>query len=48
MTGEEKASIVATIFGPDRDPHRWPAQLALREGATWILDEAAASGLPDR
>ncbi len=48
VTGEEKASIVATIFGPDRDPHRWPAQLALREEATWILDEAAASGLPDR
>ncbi len=48
VTGAEKASIVPSIFGSDRDPHRWPAQLALRAGATWILDEAAASGLPGR
>ena len=27
---------------------RWPAQLARREGATWILDEAAAAHLPRR
>jgi 6-phosphogluconolactonase len=48
VTGAEKAPIIATIFGPDRDPHRWPAQLGLRDGATWILDEASASGLPAR
>jgi 6-phosphogluconolactonase len=47
-TGADKASIIATVFGPDRDPHRWPAQLALGDRATWILDEAAASGLPGR
>ena len=48
VTGAEKASIIPSIFGSDQDPHRWPAQLALRAGATWILDEAAASGLPGR
>jgi 6-phosphogluconolactonase len=45
-TGADKAPILAAIFGPDRDPHRWPAQLARRSGATWILDEAAAAELP--
>lgn len=44
--GAEKAPVLAEVFGPERDPHRWPAQLARREGAVWILDEAAASGLP--
>ena len=44
--GAEKAPVLADIFGPERDPGRWPAQLARREGAVWILDEAAASRLP--
>ncbi len=44
--GSDKASVVAQIFGSDRDPRRWPAQLARRPGATWILDEAAAAELP--
>lgn len=44
--GADKTAIVAKIFGPERDPRRWPAQLARRAGATWILDEAAAGGLP--
>jgi len=43
--GTGKAAILATVFGPQRDPLRWPAQLALRPGATWILDRAAAGGL---
>lgn len=43
--GAAKADIVAQVFGPERDPERWPAQLAARPGATWILDEAAASAL---
>ena len=43
--GAGKAEIMGTIFGPDRDPARWPAQLALRPGATWLLDEAAAANL---
>jgi 6-phosphogluconolactonase len=48
MHGAGKAAILADIFGPEVDPTRWPAQLARREGATWILDEAAAASLPAR
>ena len=44
--GSDKAPVLAHIFGPERDPRRWPAQLARRAGATWILDEAAAANLP--
>ncbi len=40
--GESKAEIIATLLGPERDPRRWPAQLARREGVLWLLDEAAA------
>jgi 6-phosphogluconolactonase len=43
--GAGKADILAEIFGPVRDPRRWPAQLARRLGATWIVDEAAAARL---
>jgi 6-phosphogluconolactonase len=44
--GAGKAGVLATIFGPEVDLGRWPAQLARRAGATWILDEAAAANLP--
>ena len=43
--GAGKAEIVGRIFGTDPDPSALPAQLTLREGATWILDEAAAAQL---
>jgi 6-phosphogluconolactonase len=43
--GAAKASIIAEVLGPLRDERRWPAQLARRPGATWILDEAAASAI---
>ena len=43
--GAPKASILAEVLGPVRDERRWPAQLARRPGATWILDEAAASAI---
>ncbi len=43
--GAAKAQILAEILGPVRDERRWPAQLARRAGATWILDTAAASAL---
>ena len=43
--GAGKADIVGRIFGPDVDPSALPAQLALRDGATWLLDEAAAARL---
>ena len=44
--GASKAAILGEVFGPTRDPRRWPAQLARRSGATWLLDEAAAARLP--
>ncbi len=47
-TGPDKASILGEIFGPTHDPHRWPAQVALRDRATWIVDEAAAANLLPR
>ena len=43
--GAAKAPILAEVLGPERDERRWPAQLARRAGATWILDEAAASSI---
>jgi 6-phosphogluconolactonase len=48
MHGAGKGEILGRIFGPEVDPLRWPAQLTRREGATWILDEAAAAHLPPR
>ena len=44
--GPAKAQILGTIFGEERDPRRWPAQLARRPSAKWLLDEAAAAQLP--
>jgi 6-phosphogluconolactonase len=44
-SGAGKAAIMADIFGDTHDPSRWPAQLARRAGATWILDAAAATSL---
>ncbi|MEA2630844.1 MAG: 6-phosphogluconolactonase [Chloroflexota bacterium] len=46
VPGSAKAEAVSEIFGPRRDPDRWPAQLARRAGAIWFLDEAAAARLP--
>lgn len=46
VTGAGKAAILGDVFGRTVDPRRWPAQLVRRQGATWLLDEAAASGLP--
>lgn len=48
MHGADKREVLGRIFGPDVDPVRWPAQLARRAGATWILDEAAGANLPRR
>jgi 6-phosphogluconolactonase len=44
--GAGKAEIMRTLFGSERDPRRWPAQLVRRPGVTWFLDEAAAEQLP--
>ncbi|MFN8619186.1 MAG: 6-phosphogluconolactonase [Chloroflexota bacterium] len=48
VAGAAKAEVLGQIFGPERDPSRWPAQLALGPNATWLLDPAAAAGLPRR
>ena len=45
-TGATKAPVLGDVFGPSHDPARWPAQLARRPGATWIVDAAAAADLP--
>ena len=41
--GSGKAAVLGDVFGTTVDPRRWPAQLARRPGATWVLDEAAAA-----
>ena len=46
VLGSAKAQILGTIFGPEVDPGRWPAQLARRASATWLLDTPAAVDLP--
>ncbi len=46
ILGETKSNIVGDIFGSLVDVRRWPAQLARRSGAIWLLDSAAATGLP--
>jgi 6-phosphogluconolactonase len=46
VPGEGKAEVVGDLFRAERDPDRWPAQLAMRASATWLLDEASAAQLP--
>jgi 6-phosphogluconolactonase len=46
IAGGSKATTVARVLGDERNPQEWPAQLARRSGAVWILDEAAAAELP--
>lgn len=43
--GATKAAVISDILRGDIDPRRLPAQLARRENAVWILDEAAARDL---
>lgn len=45
VLGDSKADLLREVFGT-WDPRRLPAQFARRAGATWILDEAAATRLP--
>jgi 6-phosphogluconolactonase len=44
--GAGKSAILGTVLGGERDERRWPAQVARREGAAWLLDRAAAAALP--
>jgi 6-phosphogluconolactonase len=47
-TGGAKARIMASVLGNQLDSARWPAQLARRPQAAWLLDAAAAAELADR
>lgn len=44
-TGPGKVAILADVLGAEVDIRRWPAQLALRANATWLLDRDAAAQL---
>lgn len=44
--GAGKAAIIGRVFGRERDERRWPAQVARRPGALWLLDRKAAAELP--
>ena len=46
VLGGSKADMVGRLFGDPTDPMALPAQLAIRDGAIWVLDEAAAAKLP--
>lgn len=45
VPGGAKAMVIADCLGPVYDPARWPAQLALRPNAVWLLDTDCAAGL---
>jgi len=44
--GTAKAEAIGHVFGEVRDGRRWPVQRTRRTGAIWIVDEAAATGIP--
>lgn len=44
-TGSGKAEILGAVLGSEADVRRWPAQLARRSNATWLLDREAAAQL---
>lgn len=46
VQGAAKAEILALIFAGQDGPRALPARLALRPGATWVVDRAAAARLP--
>jgi len=43
VSGRAKAGIVALVLEGERDPSRWPAQLAVRPNAIWLLDRESAA-----
>jgi 6-phosphogluconolactonase/glucosamine-6-phosphate isomerase/deaminase len=45
VPGAAKAGVIAECFGAYRDPDRWPAQLALRPNAVWLLEPGSAAEL---
>jgi 6-phosphogluconolactonase len=38
VPGAAKAGVLTECFGGVQDPDRWPAQLAIRPNAVWLLD----------
>jgi len=46
--GGSKAGVIARILAPEGDVRVLPARLARRASAAWVLDSAAAAGLPDQ
>jgi 6-phosphogluconolactonase len=42
-TGAAKATVLGEVLGAERDPARWPAQLARLPSATWLLDRASGA-----
>jgi 6-phosphogluconolactonase len=48
VSGADKAAAIARVFaGEPPDPRDCPAVLLRREGVTWLVDRAAAAGLPE-
>lgn len=45
VPGAAKAQIISECFADVDDPSRWPAQLALRPNAVWLLEPDSASAL---
>jgi 6-phosphogluconolactonase len=44
--GAGKAEALGHVFGAVRDGRRWPVQRTRRDGAVWLVDEAAAAEIP--
>jgi len=45
VPGAAKADVVRQVLRGERDPRRWPAQLAVLRQATWLLDAGSAAEL---
>lgn len=45
VSGASKAAMVRQVLSGERDPSHWPAQLAVRPNATWLLDRESAADL---
>jgi 6-phosphogluconolactonase len=45
--GTRKAAALGHVFGGVRDDRRWPVQRTRRPGAVWLVDEAAATRIPN-
>ncbi|MBA2254310.1 MAG: 6-phosphogluconolactonase, partial [Chloroflexi bacterium] len=46
VPGDAKAGILAEVLGGERDPYRWPGEVARCTTAVWLADRASAANLP--